>query len=201
MEAIKNQLPADVNQKSRATKAAALAVESRAALYAASIAKYGATTPAVSLAGGEVGIPASRASAYYTIALRAAREIINGTAGEYKLYQVLPDISENFSALFLDKSSVNQESIWIEDFRVGGRTHGFTINNQPYSFSDEGGDAGRINPSLNLVENFEKLDNTFAPFATRDASGNPVYYNNPLGNITVPASRASLPAKISCGLL
>ncbi len=55
-EAIKNDLPADVNEKSRATKGAALAMESRAALYAGSIAKYGATTPSVSLPGGEVGI-------------------------------------------------------------------------------------------------------------------------------------------------
>ncbi len=179
MEAIKNQLPADVNQKSRATKAAALAVESRAALYAASIAKYGAiNTPQVTLPGGEVGIPASKAAAYYTIALNAANQIINGNAGFYKLYQSLPDPSENFAALFLDKSSVNQEAIWIEDFRVGGRVHNYTVNNQPYSISDEGGDAGRLNPSLNLVENFEKLDNTFAPLPTRDASGNPIFYTN-----------------------
>src|SRR6185437_12045532 len=52
-EAIKNDLPTDVGEKSRATKGAALAMEARAALYAGSIAKYGATTPAVSLAGGE----------------------------------------------------------------------------------------------------------------------------------------------------
>ena len=178
MEAIKNSLPSDVNTKSRATKAAALAVESRAALYAASIAKYGANTPQVALAGGEVGIPASRATAYYTTALAAAREIINGTAGGYKLYQVLPDLSDNFAALFLDKSSVNQEAIWIEDFRVGGRTHAYTTNDQPYSISDEGGDAGRINPSLNLVENFERLDNTFAPLPTRDNAGSTIYYTN-----------------------
>lgn len=178
MEAIKNLLPADVNEKSRATKAAALAIESRAALYAGSIAKYGATTPQVSLPGGEVGIPASKAAAYYTIALNAATQIINGNAGSYKLYQSLPDPSENFAALFLDKTGLNQESIWIEDFKVGGRVHNYTVNNQPYSISDEGGDAGRLDPSLNLVENFEKLDNTFAPLATRDASGNPIYYTN-----------------------
>ncbi len=65
-EAIKNQLPADANEKSRATKASALAMEARAALYAASIAKYGASTPQVSLPGGEVGIPASMATGYYT---------------------------------------------------------------------------------------------------------------------------------------
>lgn len=177
-EAIKNQLPADVNVKSRATKAAALALKSRAALYAASIAKYGVKTPQVSLPGGEVGIPAEKAQAYYTTALEAAQEIINGNAGSYKLYQSLPDLSDNFAQLFLDKSSVNQEAIFIEDFRVGGRTHAFTTNDQPYSISDEGGDAGRLNPSLNLVQSFEKLDNSYAPLPTRDASGNPIYYTD-----------------------
>jgi hypothetical protein len=177
-EAIKDQLPRDPNVKSRASKAAALALEARAALYAGSIAKYGATTPQVSLPGGEVGIPADRAEGYYTIALRAAQEIINGSAGGYELYKSLPDLSDNFAALFLDKSGANLESIFIEDFRVGGRTHAFTTNDQPYSISDEGGDAGRLNPSLNLVQSFEKLDNTYAPFATTTGSGNPIYYDN-----------------------
>lgn len=179
-EAIKNQLPADVNIKSRATKAAALALKTRAALYAASIAKYGTTTPQVFLPGGEVGIPADRAAAYYTTALAAAQEIITGGAGGYQLYRVLPNLSDNFAAVFIDKSSVNQESIWIEDFRAGGagRSHGYTINNQPYSFSDEGGDAGRLNPSLNLVQSFEKLDNTYAPLPTGDGLSNPIYYDD-----------------------
>ncbi len=178
-EAIKNDLPSDPSEKSRATKAAALAMEARAALYAASIAKYGATTPAVSLPGNEVGIPASKADDYYTKALTAAQEIINGEAGTYKLYQVLPNLADNFAALFLDKTSVNQESIFIEDFKVNsGKVHGFTTNDQPFSLSDEGYDAGRLNPSLNLVEAFEKLDNTYAPLATTDGSGNAIYYND-----------------------
>ncbi|HEX5153433.1 MAG TPA: RagB/SusD family nutrient uptake outer membrane protein [Parafilimonas sp.] len=179
-EAIKNDLPADVNEKSRASKAAALAMESRAALYAGSIAKYGASrTPQVTLPGGEVGIDASKANGYYQTALKAAQEIINGSAGNYKLYEVLPNLSDNFAALFLDKTSVNQESIFIEDFKAnGGKTHGFTTNDQPFSFSDEGDDAGRLNPSLNLVESFEKLDNTYAPLPTTDANGNFIYYNN-----------------------
>ncbi len=180
-EAIKTDLPADVNEKSRATRAAALAMEARAALYAGSIAKYGASTPQVSLPGGEVGIPASMATGYYTKALTASQAIINGSAGGYQLYKVLPDLSDNFAAIFLDKSSVNQESIFIEDFKANaGKTHGFTTNDQPFSISDEGLDAGRLNPSLNLVESFEKLDNTYAPIPTKDASGNPIYYTNQL---------------------
>lgn len=180
-EEIKSLLPADVNVKSRASKGAALAMECRAALYAASIAKYGATTPQVALPGGEVGIPANLANDYYTKALRAAEEIISGSAGGYQLYRVLPDLSDNYAQLFLDKSSVNTEPIFIEDFKVNtGRVHNFTTNNQPFSISDEGLDAGRLNPSLNIVEAFERLDNTYAPLATRDADGNPIYYTNQL---------------------
>ncbi|SEP14690.1 MULTISPECIES: RagB/SusD family nutrient uptake outer membrane protein [unclassified Mucilaginibacter] len=178
-EAIKGLLPAKVEEKSRATPGAILAMEARAALYAASIAKYGATTPQVSLPGGEVGIPASMATGYYTKALAAAKAIISGSAGNYSLYKQLPDLSDNFANIFLDKTST--ESIWVEDFKAnGGKTHGFTTNDQPYSISDEGLDAGRLDPSLNLVEAYEKLDNTYAPIATKDGSGNPIYYDNQL---------------------
>ncbi|RXF72448.1 RagB/SusD family nutrient uptake outer membrane protein [Arcticibacter tournemirensis] len=161
-EAVKTVLPADIEEKSRATKAAALAMESRAALYAASIAKYGVNTPQVSLPGGEVGIPASMANSYYEKALSAAQEIISGSAGAYALYNRKPDLSENFSSLFYDKNS-NPEPIFVEDFRLKtAKVHGFTIVNQPrYRAEEEEG--GRINPSLNLVESFEKLDNTYAP--------------------------------------
>ncbi len=176
-EAIKNDLPKDPNVKSRATKAAALAMESRAALYAGSIAKYGAAYPQLSLPGGETGIDPSLATSYYTTALTAAKEIIDGSSGSYKLYQVSPDLSTNFANIFLDKSTVNLESIFIEDFKANaGKTHGFTTNDQPYSISDEGGDAGRLDPSLNLVQSFEKLDNTYAPLPTTDATGKPIYY-------------------------
>jgi len=179
-EAIKNDLPSDINMKSRASKGAALAMKCRAALYAASIAKYGATTPSVALPGGEVGIDASKANGYYTTALAAANEIITGTAGAYALYNTGGNLSDNFSNLFLDKAS--PETIFMEDFKTGGKVHNFTVNDQPYSISDEGGDAGRLNPSLNLVEAFEKLDNTYAPLATKDGGGNPIYYTN-LGDI------------------
>lgn len=178
-EAIKMDLPANITVKSRASRGAALAMQARAALYAASIAKYGANTPQVSLPGGEVGIPASKATEYYTKALAAAQEIINGNAGAYALYTFKSDLAENFAAIFYDKGN-NPESIFIEDFRLkSGKVHGFTQVNQPrYGAEEEEG--GRINPSLNLVQSFEKLDNTFAPLPVTDGSGNPIYYNNQL---------------------
>ena len=176
-EAIKSKLPVSVAEKSRATKAAALAMESRAALYAASIAKYGSTTTQVSLTGGEVGIPASMASGYYTKALAASKEIINGSAGAYALYTKKPDLAENFSSIFYDKAN-NSEVIFVDDFKLkSGKVHGFTISNQPRFVAEEE-EGGRINPSLNFVEAFEKLDNTFAPVPTANAAGAPIYYTN-----------------------
>lgn len=176
-EEIKVQLPVNAGEKSRVTKAAVLAMQARAALYAGSIAKYGVNTPQVSLTGGEVGIPATMATGYYTKALAAAKEIIGGSAGAYALYAKKPDLSENFSSIFYDKAN-NSEVIFADDFKLkSGKVHGFTISNQPrYGAEEEEG--GRINPSLNFVEAFEKLDNTFAPIPTVNGSGAPVYYNN-----------------------
>ncbi|TDE16760.1 RagB/SusD family nutrient uptake outer membrane protein [Dyadobacter psychrotolerans] len=176
-EAIKSKLPANATEKSRVTMAAALAMEARAAIYAASIAKYGVNTPQVTLTSGEVGIPATMATGYYTKALAAAKEIISGKAGAYALYTKKPDLSENFASIFYDKAN-NSEVIFVDDFKLkSGKVHGFTISNQPrYGAEEEEG--GRINPSLNFVEAFEKLDNTFAPIPTTNAAGTPLYYTN-----------------------
>jgi hypothetical protein len=174
MEEIKNVLPNDGKDPARASKAAALAMEARAALYAGSIAKHGTSTPEVSLPGGEVGIPAAMANGYYTIALRAAQEIINSNV--YSLYRKNSNLQENFAALFTDKA--NSEVIFVKDFKLKtNKAHGFTIDNQPRSIAEEA-QGGRINPSLNLVQSFERLDNTFASLPSVDASGSPVYYNN-----------------------
>lgn len=176
-EAIKMDLPADANTKSRASRGAALAMQARAALYAGSIARYNVNTPQVTLPGGEVGIPAAQAEAYYTKALQAAQEIIGGSAGAYALYEKKPDLAENFASIFYDKAN-NPESIFIEDFKLrSGKVHGFSIANQP-RFGAEEEEGGRINPSLNLVLAFERLDNTFAPLPVTDGAGNPIYYTN-----------------------
>ncbi|WP_028298351.1 RagB/SusD family nutrient uptake outer membrane protein [Olivibacter sitiensis] len=177
LEAIKGRLPDEVATKSRATKGAVLATQARAALYAASIAKYGATTPQVSLPGGEVGIPSDMASGYYQTALAAAEEVIN--SGVYSLYMQRPqNLEENFSYIFLDKNA-NNEVIFVKDYKLqSGKVHGFTVSNQPRSLSEEA-QGGRINPSLNLVQSFERLDNTYAPLAILDANGEQVRYDAP----------------------
>ncbi|QKZ13620.1 RagB/SusD family nutrient uptake outer membrane protein [Spirosoma sp. KUDC1026] len=175
MEAIQTALPDNPATKLRATKAAALALEARAALYAGSIARYGANTPQVSLPGGEVGIPAERATGYYQTALKAAQAITG-----YLLYQKnTTSLSDNFANLFLDKAN-NPEVIFAYDYKLkSGKVVGWTLDNSPLTSAEEGTNGGRLNPSLNLVQSFEKLDNTFAPLPIADAAGSPIYYSNP----------------------
>ncbi|WP_346862023.1 RagB/SusD family nutrient uptake outer membrane protein [uncultured Draconibacterium sp.] len=197
LEAIKNDLPNDVNVKGRATKGLVLAMQARAAIYAGSIAKYGATTPNVSLPGGEVGIPASMANAYYTKALSAAEELIN--SGTYALYNKKENLAENFTNLFLDKSG-NTEVIFVKDYKLqSGKVQPFTVQNQPWS-SAEDLEGGRLNPSLNLVQSFELLDNSFSTFETNTTEGDYVYYDSPKdifagrdarleGTIIIPGSK------------
>lgn len=170
-------LPVNPEGKSRASAGAALAMKAQAAVYAGSLARYGTLTPSVSLSGGAIGIPADRAEGYYTTAREAAQRIINGEAGAYSLYTKNPtNLSENFAALFYDKNA-NPEVIYEEEYLLKFKTHGYTISNQPrYGAEEEEG--GALNPSLNLVQSFERLDNTFAPLPTVDAGGTPLYYEN-----------------------
>ncbi|MFV0593367.1 MAG: RagB/SusD family nutrient uptake outer membrane protein [Draconibacterium sp.] len=181
LEAIQNDLPNDVNEKSRATQALVLAMQSRVALYAASIAKYGANTPGVTLPGGEVGIPASMAEGYYTKALSAAEKLLTGSY-DYELYNKKEDLSENFNTLFLDKAN-NPEVIFVRDYvqseRWDGRANRWTLWNQPWSGAEDL-EGGRTNPSLNLVQSFEKLDNTFATFKTKTEEGDYIFFDNPI---------------------
>lgn len=177
-EAIKSILPKTPNEKSRATYGLALASKARAALYAGSIAKYGANTPTVSLPNGEVGIPASKATGYFQTALAAAQELIN--SGQYSLYQKAPDLATNFANIFLDKAN-NPEVIFVEDYKLqSGKVHSFALDNQPRALTEEGERGGRLNPSLNLVQSFEKLDNSFAPLAINKGAANDyIYYDKP----------------------
>lgn len=215
LDAIKPDLPASAGVKDRASRGVATAVQVRAALYAGSIAKYGATTPTVLLSGGEVGIPASMATAYYTKALASAKEIISGSLGAYGLYNKFPtNKSQNYANLFVDNADKqgNPEIIWMEDYKVrSGKTHGFTIQNQPI-FGGEEVEGGRIDPSLNFVQTFEQLDNTFAPLPTGTTS-NPIYYDDPLqlfanrdarlaATVTLPGSYGrNRPVDIYAGLI
>ena len=177
MDSAKNELTNDPNNKVRATKAAALALQARAAIYAASIAKYNkALTPTVATIpdNGEVGMNGATATKYYQKALEATQAII--ADGKYSLYtKKNPAYEDNFANAFLDKTS--SEVILARDYILKYKTEGYTNANQPFSQSEDNGDGGQLCPGYNLVNAFEKLDNTFTklPIAS---GGTPVYYTN-----------------------
>jgi hypothetical protein len=168
----------------RANKWAALTLKARAAIYAASIAKYGSSeTPDVKTSdytatdGGAVGIPASKANGYYQTALSACTAVISG--GKYRLYNETADKGVNFYEAVSNKSSYEIEVIWAKDHMVPGNSTGFTNANGPLSMAQDA-DANRETAILNLVEAFEYLNDRNGTLKTRTPDGSDyIYYDNP----------------------
>ncbi len=160
LDTIKNDL-GNAGSKRRANKFTALALKSRAMLYAGSIAKYNNTPGLTNSAtqGGEAGIPLAKAVEYYQKSLDASKEII--TTGGYSLYKVNPNLGENFYDAMVNKNN-NSEVILATDYdKAKGKRHTFTFNNIARSLFEEAGQgSSNISPSLNLVESFDYLDGT-----------------------------------------
>lgn len=177
LEEIKDVLPQNATSKTRANKWTALALKSRAMLYAASIAKYNnlMATP-IETPGGEVGISASRAEDYYQESLTASKEIIEN--GPFSLYNANPDKKENFYEIFTKKQG-NPEVIWALDYTLEGKNHGFTFENIPRSFREDPRNSSAITPTLHLVESYDYLDGGEGILRTRTDDGDYVFYENP----------------------
>ena len=178
LDAIKDQL-GNGTSNTRANKYTAMALKSRAMLYAGSIAKYNSRMASpISTPGGEVGIPASRATDYYTKALAASEEIIN--SGVYQLYKTNPNLGENFYDA-ITKKSANREVIMAQDFLVSkDKRHGFTYDNIARNVIEDNLSSSSITPSLNLVEDYEYLDGTSGELKNRNAGNTDyVYYSSP----------------------
>ncbi|MCE5179150.1 MAG: RagB/SusD family nutrient uptake outer membrane protein [Porphyromonadaceae bacterium] len=175
-EAIKDFLPVDKSvNAARATKWAALMLKARAAVYAGSLANYNNKMPEpIKTAGGEVGIPANMAQGYYQKALTAAEEVIN--SGKYELQLTKPDDrGRNFYEALSVKEN-NKEVIWARDYKYPGQTNGFTQSNIPASHAEDI-DRAYAGPILNLVEDFEYVNDRNGEIKTKDANGNYIYYD------------------------
>ncbi len=159
---------------SRANAWAALALKSRAALYAGSLARYNdRMAMPVRTAGGEAGIPAARAEGYYRTALDAARRIIN--EGPYGLYRGNEDKARNFYEALTVKAG-NPEIIWATDHVYPGNPTMFSFNNVPTSVA-EGISSTNVTPVLNLVEAFEYTDSRDGALRTEQA-GDYILYDD-----------------------
>lgn len=158
----------------RANKWVALALKARAALYAASLAQYNASTPDVRTAGGEVGIAATEAPRYYQIAYETALTIVNESP--YALYSKNADKGRNFYEAVSSKTS--EEVMWARDYIYPGQTHGFT--NGAIASSVRGDiDANLVTPILNLVEAFEYTDDRNGALKLTGTNGDFIYYDSP----------------------
>lgn len=176
IEAIKEDLAANQASRTRANTVTALALQSRAMLYAASIAKYNnLMSSPISTAGGEVGIPASMASDYYQKSLAASRAILSN--GSYSLYNANPDKGENFYAMLNTKNA--EEVIFAKDFQVGVKVHRFAHDNIIKSFTEDNESSSTLTPSLNLVESFDYLDGSAGTLRYRNSTGGYIPYANP----------------------
>jgi starch-binding outer membrane protein, SusD/RagB family len=153
LDAIMDQLGNAGNPR-RANRAAALALKSRAMLYAGSIARHNREMPApITLPGGEVGIPATRAVEYYTKSLEASRALING--GTHSLAP-----RGSFHQIFVTKN--NNEVILAKDYAAGqGKNHWFTMRNLPVTMRVDqymAWSGPEISATANVLETFDYLD-------------------------------------------
>lgn len=152
----------------RANKYAALALKSRAMLYAASSAKYAPVQ-----LEGIVGIPSEFADAYWQAAMEAADDVIQ--PGKYSLYNSNPDKQANFQDLFLAKD--NPENILTKDFLYPRKTHNFDRDFIPYGVRGPDGYSSGSAPTVQLVEEFERVDGSPGTLQV-GTSVSPVFYHN-----------------------
>jgi hypothetical protein len=149
MDAIAEVLPED-DEPGRVDKYTALALKSRAMLYAASVAEFGEVQ-----LNGLLGIPNGQVDDYWQACFDASQEIIN--SGNFGLYNKLPgDPAENFQQLFVDESS-NPERIFVEVYDPAlNKGHSWNLGAVPFEFRQTWG--SNYCPFLNIVEEFEYMD-------------------------------------------
>lgn len=152
--------------KGRATKYAALALKSRAMLYAGSIARYGTVD-----LNGLVGINKALANDYFELAYKAVKELEKSK--RFSLYRKNSDKEKNFAELFLAEDS--PENIFCKYFQRNVNAHGWDVYFVPYQYRGNGF-SSNMNPTLEFVEMFEHKDGTPANFAERAKN---TYFDDP----------------------
>lgn len=156
-------LPPGSGGARRANKWVAYALKSRAALHAASVAKYWSEAP---LSGeavdqGLVGMNASEANRYYEESIKASEAIMN--SGNFSLYMPTPDnpeeAAENYRELFEFPNNAPQEAIFIKGYVFGTSGHSFDFWFNPNQTGDGSPHPGRMNPTLEFVDSYESYSN------------------------------------------
>lgn len=173
--AIANDLPVarEASAKYRANRGTVLALCSRAALYAGSIAKYGTVQ-----LDGLVGIPASESKRFFQASYTASKAILDLNA--YSLYDQDGDKAENFTNIFTKSTDgENGEYIFQKQFDVsGGKGHDWDKRNAPFSYRQGGWGCGMA-PTLEMVESFEYTDGSEGTLKLENADGSKRRFDDP----------------------
>jgi hypothetical protein len=152
MQAIAGILPSTRSGANlyQVTSGAAQALCSRAALYAATIAKYGTLNNTVYPEyDWVVGIPPEMAGKYFQACYDASSAVITSTKYELGDYATMFTKTVNGN---------NGEYIFQRQYNVsGGRGHDWDKRNAPFSFRQGGWGCGMA-PTLELVESYEYTD-------------------------------------------
>lgn len=167
----------------RATKWVAAALKSRAALHAASIAKFGsnAVLSGEAVSRKLVGIDPLYANDYYRKVVEASELIMN--SGQFSLHKPNPsspeEAAENYRKMFEDPNSALDEVIFIKGFTKIDFGHNYDIYYNPAQTANGWPHPGRLNPTLELVDLYESYDNpgVSAPIRTSNASNDLTNYN------------------------
>lgn len=170
---------ADAGDGSRANKYVAAAFESRAMLYAGSIAKYNTVTLFDASHNQLCGIPASDAATYFQKAYDAAKQL----DGVYSLYLKNWAAGDkdaqytNMVNMYFDASS--PENIFVREYQYPNSVHGYDAYNVPRQLIGPNGYSSEVNPTLDFVEMFDGLPkNADGTLKTLDASGHYNMYTN-----------------------
>jgi starch-binding outer membrane protein, SusD/RagB family len=155
------KLPDSWGGERRATKWVAYALKSRAALYAASLAKYWnkAALGGVAVDNKYVGMSASDANTYYDASIKASEAIMN--SGKFSLYQATPstpaEAAENYRKMFMDPNVASSEVMFIKGYALplDRRGHNYDIWFTPAQLANSWPHPGRMNPTLDLVDSYE----------------------------------------------
>jgi len=133
----------------RATTGAALALKSRAMLYAASIAEFGEVQM-----DGLIGISSQLSENYWQSSLDASSQIIETL--DYALFEEHQDPVFNYRQLFVTDIANNSEAIFGELFDGAARGHEHTYQSLPPGYALGWGSNNAI--PYNMVELFEYED-------------------------------------------
>lgn len=145
-------------ERGRATRYAAAAFNSRAMLFAGSIAKYNKNSNLVDKEGNRLcGIDAARAKDYYQKSYNEAKKV----EGHHSLYMKnwkegdKEAQYQNYVNAFFDESS--EENIFVKEYAYPNSVHGYDAYCVPRQAMGANGYATLVNPTLDFVEMFDGL--------------------------------------------